>query len=459
MIISTQDKNRVLEDIKKGMIDAADVSFPNLIDEIILKMKKEGILQLIGNSFADKRSQNLNIPLHILLTLAITAKMKLKTSLTDIPFAITSADTLSEIGWNIWDNERGLEQGLMDEGAIRNYVKKYTTEEFIEFYNDFIQNQVIKHLNLEINTHILDCTEIEVNLENENYEKSEVIKDEDGIRRGYKMASIRGIMGDTGILEEIKLGSIKPHDINMCYDMVLKSKAFKEGDILINDRGFISRELMNSLKTERGVDTYIPLKKNMEAYEQAVSTAKYQKIWAAHPNKKRKKQKIAFVEGLKYHWQSDTPQKDVDFNACVVHDTVKDEYFVFITTDLSKSAKQIIQTYELRPEIEEDYRQIKDFWKLEDFKSTKYNFIAFHIVMVLMGYLFFQVYIESEDGNKYSSKSLPVVIKNYVADRPKTVIIYSGQYFGIFGFLEFIQLYSSCGTEVKACLDPILAKV
>lgn len=53
------------------------------------------------------------------------------------------------------------------------------------------------------------------------------------------------------------------------------------------------------------------------------------------------------------------------------------EYFVFVTTDLKKTAKQIIQTYELRPEIEEDYRQIKDFWQIEDFKSTKYNFIAF----------------------------------------------------------------------------------
>lgn len=459
MVISTQDKNRVLEEIKKGTIDAADVSFPNLIDEIILKMKNLGVLDLLKNSFTDKRASNSNIPLHLLLTLAITAKMKLKTSLTDIPFAITSADTLSEIGWNIWDNERGLEEGLMDEGAIRNYAKKYESDDFINSYNDFMQNQVLKHLKLEPSTHILDCTEIEVPLENANYEKSEVMKDGDGTRRGYKLATIRGIVGDTGVLEEIKIGGIKPHDIKMCQDMVLKSNVFHEGDILINDRGFISRELMNNLKTYRKVDTYIPLKKNMECYEQAVSTAKYQKKWSNHPNKNRKTQKIAFVEGLGCHWKGDQVENDVEFNACVVYDSKIDEYFVFITTDLSKSAKQIIQTYELRPEIEEDYRQIKDFWKIEDFKSTKYNFITFHIVMVLLGYLFFQLFKETKEGNKYAGKSLPIAVKNYVVDRPKTVIIYSGQYFGIFGFLEFIQLYSSCGTEVKACLDPILVKV
>jgi hypothetical protein len=207
------------------------------------------------------------------------------------------------------------------------------------------------------------------------------------------------------------------------------------------------------------VNTYIPLKKNMEAYEQAVSVAKEQNKWQAHPNKKRKGQKIAFVESLGCHWRSAEPEKDVEINACVVHDTNKNEYFVFVTTDIEKTAKQIIMTYELRPEIEEDYRQIKDFWQIEDFKSTKHNFIASHVIMVLIGYLFFQLYKSMEEGRKYAGKALPVAIKKYVENGQKSVIIYSGQYFAIFGFLEFIQLYASCGTEVKQCLDPILAKV
>ena len=60
-------------------------------------------------------------------------------------------------------------------------------------------------------------------------------------------------------------------------------------------------------------------------------------------------------------WQSDSPEKDVPLNACVVWDTKDGEYYVFVTTDTTRTAKQIIQTYELRPEIEEDYRQLKDF--------------------------------------------------------------------------------------------------
>lgn len=457
--ISAKDKEKVLEAIRKGTIAAADVSFPNLIDAIILKMKQEGILELLEKAFSDKRSDNMNIPFHLIITLFITAKMKIKTSLTDVPFAITDAETLSEIGWNIWDNTRSLEEGLMDEGTIRNLLKKYNVEEIIQAYNTYVQEHVFPTMDIVPDIHILDCTELEVKLNNSNYEGSEVISDSEGTRRGYKLSTLRGIAGDTGILEEIKMGNIKQHDLELSREIILKSKTLKPGDILINDRGFISRDVMNQLKQERSVDTYIPLKKNMEAYVQAVSVAKEQNKWNAHPNKKRKTQEVAFVEALGGHWISAEPEKDVEINACVVHDTKTDEYFVFITTDLEKSAKQIIGTYELRPEIEEDYRQIKDFWQIEDFKSTKQNFIAFHIVTVLIGYLYFQLYKDMEEGSKYVGKSLPVAIKKYVMEGPKSVIIYSGQYFAIFGFLEFIQLYSSCGTEVKRCLDPILAKV
>ena len=60
---------------------------------------------------------------------------------------------------------------------------------------------------------------------------------------------------------------------------------------------------------------------------------------------------------------------------------------------------------------------------------------------------------------KYSGKSLPVVVKNYKETRPKSVIIYVGQYFGIFPFLEFLQLYTECTLEVRRLPDPIRAKV
>ncbi|WP_164917153.1 transposase [Clostridium sp. JN-9] len=457
--LSKNDKDKVLEAIKEGRIDAADVSFPNLIDTIVLKMKNIGLIDKLAESFKDKRKQNKHIPFHILIALAITAKMKLKTSLTDVAFAVTDGELLSELGWNMWDTNKNLEEGLFAEGVMRNLIQKYDAEEFIESYNNYVQNVVMPSLNIAPSIHILDCTKIHVNLDNVNYENSETIKDDGKVIRGYKMGTLRGLMDDSGIIEEIVFDSIKPHDLELCRNMILKSKCLKGGDILINDRGFISRDVINFLKVEKQVDTYVPAKKNMTIYQEAVKIAISEDKWQKHPNRKRKTQEIHLVKDLGMMWQSNTPDKDVDLCACVVHDKKDNEYYVFLTTDTNKTAKQIINTYELRPEIEEDYRQIKDFWKLEDFKSTKYNFITFHIVMTLIGYMYFQLFKNMEEGNKYSGKSLPVIIKNYKEDKQKSVIIYSGQYFGVFSFIEFIQLYAGCSAEVRKLLDPTLALV
>jgi len=125
-------------------------------------------------------------------------------------------------------------------------------------------------------------------------------------------------------------------------------------------------------------------------------------------------------------WESNQPGEDVPVNACVIHEKKTDKYFVFMTTDTNRTARQIINTYELRPEIEEDFRQMKEFWKLEDFKNTKYNYITYHIVMTLVGYLYFQIYKNMEERKAYVGKSLPVVVKNYKETRTKVVIIYVG---------------------------------
>lgn len=342
---------------------------------------------------------------------------------------------------------------------MRKLISKYSADEWISFYNRYVQEFLLKKLELQPCIHILDCTKIPVNPENENYEDATVVKIDGKTFRGYKLGVLRGLLDTSGIIEDVVLGTIKPHDLEQCRNMLRQTTCFKEHDILINDRGFLSREMINYLKTERKVDTYLPAKENMILFQDAVKLAVSIGDWHKHPNKKRKTQEIQRITELGPLWESDTPKQDVPINACVIHDKKTEKFFVFLTTDTSKTARQIIQTYELRPEIEEDFRQIKDFWKLEDFKSTKYNYIAYHIVMTLIGYLYFQIYQNLEEGQAYIGKSLPVVAKNYKETKPKAIVVYVGNCFGIFPFLEFLRLYAECTVEARQLLDPILARL
>ena len=456
--ICRKDKEKVYEAICTGKIDAAEMSFPNLIDDILLTMKRRGLTAPLAQALPDKRRDNSHIPFDILLCLAVAAKLKRKTSLTDVPFAVTEAELLAELGWNLWDNERDVNEGLFSESVMRKLLAKYSSGEWVSFYNSYVREYLMKELDIQPCIHILDCTKVLVNLDNNNYENSSVAKIDGESMRGYKLGVLRGVLDDSGIVEEVVFGTLKTHDMEQCREMLQTTSCFHENDILINDRGVLSRDMANYLKAVRKVDTYIPARENMTIYKEAVKLAALSGKWQKHPNRKRKDQEIQLVTDLGPFWESDGPEKDVPVNACVVHDKKTDKYFVFMTTDTSRTARQIINTYELRPEIEEDFRQMKDFWKLEDFKSTKYNYITYHIVMTLVGYLYFQVYKNLEEGKACIGKSLPVVVKNYKETRPKSVIIYVGQYFGIFPFLEFLRLYAECTLEVRRLLDPILAK-
>jgi hypothetical protein len=162
--ISQASKEKVLAAIQLGRIDAADISQPNFIDSIILKMNEIGVVDEFCHIIDDKRKDNAVIPMQFIWTLAISAKMKVHTSLTDVPYAIMDAEVLSELGYALWDTERDLEKGLITEGAIRYLLGKYKQEALITGYNNCVQRHILPKMGIESNLHILDCTKIEVEL-------------------------------------------------------------------------------------------------------------------------------------------------------------------------------------------------------------------------------------------------------------------------------------------------------
>lgn len=451
------NQDEVIEKLKNNKFDNVAMSRSNFVDDIILKMYDDGILNCLTSSIKDKRADNTVIPFNLVMSLAVAAKMKVHSSVSDIPFAITDHRVLAKLGYNLIDTDGDMKRGLMSESSLRFLLKKYTAEELFNGYNDTVQKHIMPKLDMVPDIHILDCTEISVNLDNSNYENSAFTTNKYGDKdRGYKLATLRGLVDDTGVIEHIVFGPMNTHDLTLSKDMLFTTDTFKSGDILIEDRGFLDRETINYLKTERGVDTFVPLKSNMIAYQTAVTAAQSENIWEAHPS--RKNQKIAFVTELGTLWQSDKPKEDVDFNAAVVWDVENNGYYVFVTTDLSKSAKQILLTYELRPEIEEDYRQLKDFWELESFKSTKYNMIAFHIITVLFGYFFFQIYTATPDGERFAHKCLPVILKNYQTVDFPYFIFYADDEFAILSIMQFYELLPHCNSLAYKRLRNLLEK-
>ena len=486
-MIKINNKERVIEEINENKLENVFNIIPNLSDKVLdYNQLNFNIVNLMDDLFDDKRIYESELKPALFLLSGVQSRMKQQFSISELSLALTSKEIINQLNYNIAYN---CEESLLKEANIRSWLGKYeqTNKEIINFDSYFINyfnkfnKEYLKKTNTNCNIHILDCSILDVNLNNENYEGSTTTHKDGKKLRGYKIGALRGITPNGGVIEEICMNTAKEHDFSMSKDMISNSDYLKKGDYLLEDRGFLDIDFFKLLN-QKGINVIIPVKKNMEIYINAVEAAKQNNNWIKHPNSKRKGQEITLVKDLEYAWLSDKdkfkkPTKlklDYKINCCVIRlekdknkDILSDEeiistegnyaYVCIITNDINLDCQDIIRLYEMRSEIEEDFRQLKDFWGLNAYRSTKYHIISFVILISLLGYNFYQIYKESEEGKEYIGKSLIVEERHglYIVKGVRTAII-TEHYFGIFEQDELLDLYAELDKEKRQLIKQYL---
>ena len=194
--------------------------------------------------------------------------------------------------------------------------------------------------------------------------------------------------------------------------LLLTTPVLRPGDTLIYDRGLLDSTLLSRLKRDRQVEVIVPVKENMALLEEAQSLAALREaesqgqgtsIWRAHPW--RQGEEITLVQQLSHVWEG----CEVEINGALVRFLQKDQtfgYVLLVCTNLRLSAPQILKTYRLRVEIEEDNKQIKHSWELGDFTTTDRVGVIPRIVMVLAAYRLFAFYNGTKQGRQFSRKTI-----------------------------------------------------
>ena len=252
-------------------------------------------------------------------------------------------------------------------------------EQLVDWYNQHVGVSMLQYARLSRGRriHILDTTHVEVALETGTYECSGVVKNEDGTySRGYKLATLRTLMDSAGLLSQVALAAIHVHDVALCRPLLEKAPVLRPGDLLLEDRGFLDGATVSELKRQRRVDVIVPLKANMLATQEAIQLAEMADQWEPHPS--RTNQRIALVRGVEHRWS----ECEVPLNACVIRfwnkKKKRTDSIVLVTTDLALNAPWVIRHDEERPEIEQDYEQMKSGgWQLTKLSSTRYSEIVF----------------------------------------------------------------------------------
>jgi hypothetical protein len=322
---------------------------------------------------------------------------------------------------------------------------------WMHWYNQQVGGAMVQYARLGRGRriHILDTTHVEVPLEPGTYECSGVVKNEDGtLSRGYKLATLRTLLDSAGLLTQVTLSAIQVHDLALCRPLLEEAPVWRAGELLLEDRGFIDGATVSALKRKRQVDVIIPLKANMLATQEAIHLAAMADKWQPHPA--RAAQTIALVRGVAHMWT----ECEVPLNACVIRFWNKKkkcmDHIVLVTTDLKLNAPWIVRHYEERPEIEQDYEQMKSGgWQLQKLSSTRYSEIVFYVLTVVLSYSLYQLFANTQRGARFADKTRQALAFEQLRTQRTHIIVYAGGHFEIFETLRFVQMVLQLSPPVQ----------
>ena len=355
-------------------------------------------------------------------------------------------------------SRRAVKQSV-DEGEAEVRALQVAAQ-LVSWYNQQVGVSMLKYARLGRGRriHILDTTHVEVPLETGTYECSGVVKNEDGTHsRGYKLATLRTLLDSAGLLSQVALSAIQVHDVALCRPLLETAPVLRAGDLLLEDRGFIDGTTLSHLKRKRRVDVIMPLKANMLATQEAIQLAEMADQWEPHPS--RDDQRIAWVRHVEHMWA----ECHVPLNACVIRFWNKKkkqlDHIVLVTTDLKLNASWIVRHYEERPEIEQDYQQMKSGgWQLNKLSSTRYSEIVFYILTVVLSYSLYHLFANTQAGTRFADKTRQAIAFEQLRTQRTHIIVYAGGYFELFETLSFVQLVLQLSPAVQARLQIWLAE-
>jgi hypothetical protein len=468
--------DEVLDALRRGQIVALETAIEQLPDFFLLYALKSGLLDRLAQSFPDPRKQQPEIPMRLLLAAGIVGHFAGLYALSQSAYALHSPRLLSELGVQVQVMQPG--EGLSKKGTqqpvafhadvLRKLLELLAWKDqqehlrpgqsLIDWFNTQVGTLLCEAVGAQPTLHILDCTDLIVPLANEGYEGSGVTTKNKVAQRGYKLGTLRSLIDTGAVLTGIAWAAIQDHDLPVTADLVRTSRHLHPGDTLIHDRGFVDGADITYLKQERGVDVCTALKSDMNLMKAAIVAAEANPgAWRAHPT--RKGQKIQLICGLSGLW----PELGVPLNVCVIRwvdkQTGEIGYIGLATTDLSLSATQVVRLYQTRPEIEEDYRQLKSAsWNIATFHATKQVPILWHVILTLLAYNLFQVYANTEQGQQFADKTKQKLEREQGRNPPTYLLVCTESAYGFYETKALLYFLLDLPEKVRRKIRALLPR-
>ncbi|MCX6615942.1 MAG: hypothetical protein NTZ98_07570, partial [Acidobacteria bacterium] len=113
--------------------------------------------------------------------------------------------------------------------------------------------------------------------------------------------------------------------------------------------------------------------------------------------------------------------------------------WVLVTTAPSWGAEQTRATYQLRPAIEERWRQYKSFWDVARTTSCKFSLVLSQALFVLLAYTLLQAHLFLRGRQEMNRRTRPRILET-LGPTVKVVAVYYQQRFCFLLLPEFAEI-------------------
>lgn len=320
-------------------------------------------------------------------------------------------------------------------------------------------------------------------------------------RRCYKVVSLIHVNRELNLFLTVAARVVpgNQHECPILYELVDGFvQAVDRGwmKVLVVDRGLIDGPNMARLKTAYHIDTVVPLRKNMNAYQDVMGLTRlkdfawepYQTL-RAKPAKSpdrpkpptivkrelKRQQTLAVKKGLPppslpqpvaplpprtllgiargvTSWTDCT----VPLTAVVSREIDQNgnaEHWVLVTTSASFTAPHIRSTYALRTAIEERHRQYKCFWDLAQMPSRKFSLVVNQVLFVLLAYTLLQAHLFLSHRQQTNPRTRGRLLQ-LLNPTVELVVVYYQQRFCLLSLAEFAVVLLELEEAARAQLLP-----
>ena len=265
---------------------------------------------------------------------------------------------------------------------------------------------------------------------------------------------------------------------------------------LILDRGFIDGAQMGRCKKQHGIEVLIPLRKNMDVYEDVLGLVRNEKVdfmtysppkpkppvnakpaRVPRPIRRREEKRQKTLDNKKASMPPPPPHKVLvnsevgclsDFrtwSSCPIPlsivvnrerfaDSHEDIWMLADTKNLTEGSSSR-DDYRLRTAIEERYRQLKCFIDLTNFHSRAFSLVFNQVVFVALAYSLMQLHLLRKKRSELNRRTQPQ-LRNQLMPTDSVIIIYYNNRFALMSSMQYTELLLTLSAEVgKKILEKV----